>query len=80
MKMSGPSHASAYRLAENEADILSLPLDQLLFGYVDEIFSDYSARKATLLEVRDEIKAIIEELISGRHRQRDQAHVTAATR
>jgi hypothetical protein len=68
--ITGPSQCSTDNLAEDETSIFSLPLDRFLFGYVDEIFSDYSAQRATLLEVRDEIKAIIEELISRPNLQR----------
>jgi hypothetical protein len=78
--MSGPSQSSAERLAENETDIFSLPLDRFLLGYVDEIFSDYSAQRATLLEVRDEIKAVIAELVSRPSVQRAEARIAARNR
>ena len=48
----------------HEADLL--PMDQLLYEYVDEIFSDYRAQRASLVEVVDEIKAIIGELIPAK--------------
>jgi hypothetical protein len=50
-------------IAPNDLDLLSLPARQLVFLYVDEIFSDYVDRAATLPEVVNEIKAIIETLL-----------------
>ena len=56
-RMIGPS-----KLA-NDADLLSMPTRQLALQYVDEIFSDYVDRLATLPEVVDEIKTIIDTLL-----------------
>jgi hypothetical protein len=55
--MTGPA------IAKNDHDLSSLPARQLVFLYVDEIFSDYVDRAATLPEVVNEIKAIIETLL-----------------
>ena len=62
--MSGASRYSVVQ-SQADADLFSLPLDQLLYRYVDEIFSDYLDKTATLPEVLDEIKAIIAILIEA---------------
>ena len=46
-----------------DAELSSLSIRQLVLQYVDEIFSDYADKAATLPEVVDEIKSIIETLI-----------------
>ena len=61
--MSGPSSYSVDSQAD--ADLLSMPFDQFLYGYVDVIFSDYLDRTATLPEVLDEIKTIIAILVEA---------------
>ena len=65
------------RMADSVDEAAHLPLDQLLYEYVDEIFSDYRAQRANLVEVVDEIKAIIKELIPANRREssRQRAHV-----
>jgi hypothetical protein len=55
--LTGPSMEDA------DADLLSMPVRQLVFQYVDEIFSDYADKLATLPEVVDEIKTIMETLL-----------------
>ena len=57
-----PGHAQSYRV-DTDHDILSLTTSQMLNLYVEEIFSDYLSQAATLPEVMDEIKAIIQGLI-----------------
>jgi|SoiMethySBSTD1v2_1073268.scaffolds.fasta_scaffold806437_1 hypothetical protein len=66
--MSGPAPYSADSQAD--ADLFSMPFDQFLYRYVDEIFSDYLDRTATLPEVLDEIKGIIAILIEAPRRVR----------
>ena len=61
--MSGPSQYSVDSKAD--ADLFSMPFDQLLYQYVEEIFADLLDRTATLPEVLDEIKAIIAILIES---------------
>ena len=50
-------------IAESDAELLSMSIHDLVFLYVDEIFSDYADRAATLPEVVDEIKSIIDTLL-----------------
>ena len=70
--MSGPSPYSVVQ-SDADAELFSLPFDQFLDRYVDEIFSDYLDRTATLPEVLDEIKAIIAVLIAARTSSEGQA-------
>ena len=70
--MSGASRYSVVQ-SQADADLFSLPLDRLLYRYVDEIFSDYLDRTATLPKVLDEIKAIIAVLIAARTSSEGQA-------
>jgi hypothetical protein len=63
--MSGPSPYSIVH-SQCDAELFSLSFDQLLGRYVDEIFSDYLDRRATVPEVLDEIKGIIAVLIAAR--------------
>ena len=55
--MTGPSRA------DDDAELSSLSVHQLVFQYVDEVFSDYADRAATLPEVVQEIKEIIGTLL-----------------
>lgn len=52
-------------MLETDADLLSLSPRQLVFQYVDEIFSDYVDSIATLPEVVNEIKSIMETLLQN---------------
>ena len=65
--MFGPSPYSVDSQAD--ADLYSMPLDRLLYRYVEEIFSNYLDQTATLPEVLDEIKAIIAILIASKDKQ-----------
>jgi hypothetical protein len=76
--MSGPSTYSADSQAD--ADLCSMPFDQFLNQYVDEIFSNYLDRTATLPEVLDEIKAIIAILIEARGSEGRQLRRAGANR
>jgi hypothetical protein len=55
--MTGPA------IAEIDADLLTMSSRQLVFRYIDEIFSDYADRLASLPEVVDEIKTIVNTLL-----------------
>ena len=53
-------------LLRDDEELLALPTNELLYQYVEEIFSDYRDQKATLREALDEMKGIIDVLLAPR--------------
>jgi len=64
-----PLQHQAESLDTGEMELSLLPLDQLVHHYIDEIFADFSAGSVTLRDLREEIKAIIEDLTCN-HKER----------
>jgi hypothetical protein len=59
-----PKNAHLELMSQNEPPPL-LNLKISFFSHIDEVFSDYKERRATLAEVSDQMKSIVADLVES---------------